>query len=125
MPVSAQINTKKAKSKSEILCDEMDSLIAKAQAQVKTYATIRDDLGIKPGLLKKVFSQKMGSEEDLQQTADEMRAWKTEVKSDLKATLNRKKNELKLARKNRKKNLREDLPTKTTTRKKKRRGGFI
>ncbi len=127
MPVSTPINTKKTKSRSEELCERMDAMIATAQAQVKIYANIREDLEVEPGLLKKALSMKLGSEEDMKQVVAEMNSWKAEVKHDLKAALTEKKNELKLARKERRKNLQEGMPdvAKTPRRKKKSRGGFV
>ena len=72
------------------------------------------------------MSMKLGSEEDIQQVANEMKAWKTEVRHDVRAAVTAKKNELKLARKERRKNLQEPQPErKAKARTKKRRGGFI
>ena len=126
MPVSVEINTKKDKSRTEILCAQVDEMIAKAQSQVKTFAKIKDDLDFESGLLKKAMSMKLGSEEDIKQVADEMKTWKAEVKHDVKAAMMSKKNELKADRKEKRKMLQEPLPEKkTATRKKKKRGGFI
>lgn len=127
MPVSTPINTKKTQSRSDELCDRMDAMIATAQAQVKIYANIREDLQVEPGLLKKAIGMKLGTEDDMKQVVAEMNSWKTEVKSDLKSALTEKKNELKLARKERRKNLQEVMPeaAKTPSKKKKSRGGFV
>ncbi|CAM3582430.1 hypothetical protein [Parendozoicomonas haliclonae] len=126
MPVSSEISTKKDKSQSQLLCDQMDSLLAKAQSQIKEFDKINADLEVESGLLQQALSLKLGAPEDLKQAADEMRNWKAEVKSDMKSAVTAKKNELKLARKARRQTLQEVQPEKApTTRKKKKRGGFI
>ena len=126
MPVSAEMNKNKTKSKTEALCLEVDAMIAKAQKQVNAFAKVKENLEFEPGLLKKAVSMKLGSEEDIKQVASDMKAWKTEVKSDVKADVMAKKKELRAARKERRKTLQEPVVEKQTkTRKKKSRGGFI
>ncbi len=126
MPVSAEINKNKTKTKTEILCSQIDDMVAKAQEQVNSFAKVKEDLEFEPGLLKKAMSMKLGSEDDIQQVASEMKAWKTEVKTEVKSAVMAKKNELRAIRKARRKNLQEPAPEqRIKTRKKKSRGGFI
>jgi hypothetical protein len=127
MPVSTSINTTKTKSMSEQLCADMDSLIAEANAQIESYASIRTDLEVEPGLLKQAMSKNLGSEGDRKQVAADMNNWKAEVKGDVKAAVDQKKIELKQIRKERRQNLQgaQSEPTNQAAGKKKSRGGFI
>ena len=126
MPVSCEMSREKTKSKSELLCDQIDAMISHAQKQLTEFAKTKEELEFEPGLLKKAMSMKLASEEDIKQVASEMKAWKVEVKSEVKSAVMGKKQELRLERKERRKNLK--LPPeekKTTKRTKKKRGGFI
>ncbi|WP_281646021.1 hypothetical protein [Parendozoicomonas sp. Alg238-R29] len=127
MPVSCEMSRDKTKSKSELLCDQIDVIIQQAQKQVTSFEKTKEELEFEPGLLKKAMSMQLGSEEDIKQVASEMRDWKTEVKTEVKSAVMAKKQELKLERKERRKNLKQPLAEKqaTTKRTKKKRGGFI
>ena len=127
MPVSCEMSREKVKSKSELLCDQIDVIIQQAQKQITEFSKTKKELEFEPGLLKKAMSMKLGSEEDIKQVAAEMKAWKTEVKSDVKTVVNAKKQELRLERKERRKNLKlpETAKKTTTKRTRKKRGDFI
>ena len=127
MPVSAEISQTKQQSKSEMLCEQMDASISRVKKDIAAFEQTKQELEYEPGLLKKAIGMKLGSKEDTKQVMDEMKAWKDEVKSDVKAAVNQKKQELKLERKTRRKNIQgAQVPeTKAPVRKKKKRGGFI
>ncbi len=125
MPVSAEMTREKTKSKSEILCDRMDDLIAKSKKELAVFDKIKQEMDFEPGLLKKAVEMKLGSENDIKQVMTEMKEWKTEVKSEVKAAVMGKKQELKLERKNRRKNQKGQPKKATAHKKKKSRGGYI
>ncbi|MTI14103.1 hypothetical protein [Sansalvadorimonas verongulae] len=127
MPVSCEMNRKKVKSKSELLCDKIDGIIKQAQKQITAFTKTKNELEFESGLLKKAMSMKLGSEEDIRQVAADMKTWKTEVKSDVKSAVNAKKQELRFERKERRKMLKLPETEKKTTAKRtrKKRGGFI
>ncbi|MCL6270179.1 hypothetical protein M3P05_09560 [Sansalvadorimonas sp. 2012CJ34-2] len=127
MPVSTTMNRKKTKSRSVILCDQMDELIAKSKKELNVFSKIKEELDFEPGLLKKAVSMKLGSEEDVQQVVDDMKQWKNEVKNEVKTAVMSKRKDIRAERKARRQDPWTKTPTtKTTARKKKKsRGGFI
>ena len=115
MPVSATMSRKKTKSRSEILCDRMDEMIAKSKKELQVFSKVKEELDFEPGLLKKAVSMQLGSEEDIQHVMDDMKQWKSEVKNEVKTSVLSKRRELKLERKTRRKDIWDQAPATKTT----------
>ncbi|MCY4471617.1 MAG: hypothetical protein OXC07_02185 [Kistimonas sp.] len=126
MPVSSKISKKKTKSQSQMLCDSIDAVIHHSRSQRKVFKEIKDNLEFEPGLFKKALGMKLAPDDALQQVTNDVRAWKAEVKADVKTAVLNKKNELRSKRKVRRQNAKGSLPERQTrARRKKQRGGFI
>ena len=126
MPVSAEMSRKKRRSKSEVVCDQLDEAIASAKAQIATFDAIKQDMGFEPGLLQKALGLQLGKREDLSQVVADMKEWKSDVKNEVRGAVLNKKQELKAARKAKRQN-RKSAPglQKSSGKVRKTRGGFI
>ncbi|GAA4648360.1 hypothetical protein GCM10023116_06270 [Kistimonas scapharcae] len=125
MPVSTTVSPKKRKSRSELLSEKLDQVVADAEEQMTRFAGIKNDLGYNPDLIKEANEKGLVSGEDLKEAMQEMNDWKTQVKNDVKEAVMLEKRRQKAERKEQRKMRGEPDPSESKSGGRKRRGKFI
>ncbi|WP_211824393.1 hypothetical protein [Kistimonas asteriae] len=125
MPVSTTVSPKKRKSRSELLSEKLDQVVADAEEQITRFATIKNDLGYDPDLIKEANEKGLVSGEDLKEAMQETNDWKTQLKNDIKEAVSLEKRRQKAERKEQRKMRGEPEPAENKSGGRKRRGKFI
>lgn len=126
MPVSCTVSTKKTKTKTQIICESVEKVIAETRNELEKNNVFKKELGYEPDLLRVAIEKGlMGKKEEVKKLFDEQKQWKDEIKSDVKTAAMAEKQRIKQERKAKRKSGQNTTKPKTPQKRRRSPGRFV